>query len=290
MPGTFMINPTCAVDLMKMVRSSLNSIRNMLLVGGTQSEETRSQIEQLEQLEQLLLDQAARLDAINKVLEEFNYSVAHELFAPLRRISGFTQEIKQRCSGQMDLEGIYRLDAIMESSRQMNELIDALMQLSRLSHVELQPVPVDLSQIASGVADELMFREPQRAVVFAIRPQLCTTGDPALLKTAMCKLLENAWKYTADTEAAVIEFGILEPESEQIFYVRDNGAGFDMSDYGKLFHPFQRLHDPALYPGYGIGLTAVKRIIERHGGRIWAEGAREQGATFYFTIKFVEYG
>ena len=284
MPGTIMANATCAVDLMKMVRSSLHTIRN-LLAGGTQSEETNFQVQQLEQLEHLLLDQAARLDAINKVLEEFNYSVAHELFAPLRRISGFTEEIKHRCADQMEPDGISRLDNILQSSQQMNELIDALMQLSRLNHVELQPGPVELSLIASAIADELTVGAPLRAVVFEIKPQLRAVGDPNLLKMAMRKLLENAWKYTALTEAAVIEFAALElDESGQIFYVRDNGAGFDMAEYCRLFHPFQRLHDPALYPGNGIGLTAVKRIIDRHGGRIWAEGAPEQGATFYFTI------
>ena len=285
MPGNFMANATRAVDLMKMVHSSLHAIRNML-VGGTQTEDSKLHVQQLEQLEQLLLDQAARLDAINKVLEEFNYSVAHELFAPLRRISGFTQEIKLRCSNLMDVDGVRRLDNILESSHQMNELIDALMQLSRVNHVELQPGTVELSQIASGIAEELSLSEPQRPVVFNIKPQLRATGDQNLLKIAVRKLLENAWKFTEHTGKAVIEFGVLELESDsgQVFYVRDNGAGFDMSEYGRLFHPFQRLHDSALFPGNGIGLTAVKRIIERHGGSIWAEGAPEQGATFYFTI------
>jgi light-regulated signal transduction histidine kinase (bacteriophytochrome) len=283
MPGTFTLNATCAVDLMKVVRSSLETIRNML-IGGTQTDETRAQIQQLEQLEQLLMDQAARLDAINKVLEEFNYSVAHELFAPLRRISGFTQEIKHRCAAEMDPDGVHTLESILECSQQMNELIDALMQLSRLSHIELQPVSVDLSQIANDIADELTVKAPKRPVVFSIKPQLRVTGDAALLEIAMRKLMENAWKYTAHTEAAVIEFGALELDSKRVFYIRDNGVGFDLSETERLFHPFQRLHDTALFSGNGIGLTAAKRIIDRHGGRMWAEGAREQGATFYFTL------
>ena len=176
MSGAIMLNPHYTFDLVRIVRSSLETLRNMLRA-GTQTDETGSQIEQLEQLEQLLLDQAARLDAINKVLEEFNYSVAHELFAPLRRISGFTREIKQRCAEEMDIEGVDCLDSILESSQQMNELIDALMQLSRLAHVELFPTTLDLSEIASGIADELSLSAPKRAAVFSITPHKCATGD-----------------------------------------------------------------------------------------------------------------
>lgn len=283
MSGAIMLNPHYTFDLVRIVRSSLETLRNMLRA-GTQTDETGSQIEQLEQLEQLLLDQAARLDAINKVLEEFNYSVAHELFAPLRRISGFTREIKQRCAGEMDMEGVDCLDSILESSQQMNELIDALMQLSRLSHVELSPGTVDLSEVASGIADELSLSTPKRAAVFSITPHKCATGDGTLLRIVLRKLLENAWKYTAPTETALIEFGACDVEGVQAFYVRDNGIGFDMAEYGRLFHPFQHLHDTALFPGNGIGLTTAKRIIDRHGGRVWAEGAPGQGATFYFTL------
>lgn len=284
MSGTFVMNAAYTIDLMKMVRSSLETIRNML-GGGTQTEETLCQIQQLEQLERLLVDQAARLDAINRVLDEFNHTIAHELFAPLRRISGFTREVKQRCADAMDIDGIGCLDNILESSRQMNELIDALMELSRLFHVELQPVTVDLSGIASRIAEELNLSGRQRPAEFHIKPQLSATGDATLLKIAMQKLLDNAWKYTAPTEAALIEFGDMEIDARQVFYVRDNGIGFDMEEYGRLFHPFQRLHDTGLFRGNGIGLTTVKRIIDRHGGRVWAEGAREQGATFYFTLQ-----
>jgi len=283
MSETLMLTNDNTADLMKTVRSSLESIRNML-GDETENEETRCHMQQLEQLEQLLMDQAARLDAINKVLEEFNYSVAHELFAPLRRISGFTQEIKRHCVEEIDIEGVKKLDSILECTQQMNELIDGLMQLSKLSHVELQPETVDLSRIATDIADELTLCAPSRRVAFAIKPQLCVTGDASLLKIAMRKLIDNAWKFTANTESPLIEFGDVDLASQQVFYVRDNGIGFDMANYRRLFHPFQRLHDAPLYPGNGIGLTAVKRIIDRHGGRIWAEGTREKGATFYFTL------
>lgn len=283
MPETSTISDNVSVGLMKIVRSTLESIRAML-EDGTQTEETRAQIQQLEQLEQLLMDQAARLDAINAVLEEFNYSVAHELFAPLRRISGFTREVKQRCADELDVDGLNNLDSILESTQQMNELIDALMQLSRVSHLELQQVSVDLSEIASAIADELSLTAPQRSVVFCIKPHLRVTGDASMLKIALRKLFDNAWKFTSQREAAQIEFGATEVDSGQAFYVRDNGAGFDMAESGRLFHPFQHLHDAALFPGNGIGLTAVKRIIGRHGGRVWAEGAPKHGATFYFTL------
>ena len=271
MPASLLLDGNYSVDMMKMVRSSLGTIRNMLEC-GIATEETRTQIQQLEQLEQLLLDQAARLDAINRVLEEFNYSVAHELFAPLRRITGFTQEIKRRCAGEMDINGMQTLDSILESTEHMNTLIEALMQLSRLSHVELQFETVDLSVMTRTIAEELIQDAPQREVSFTIAPQLSVTGDASLLRIAMRNLLENAWKFTALTEDAVIELGEVEEDSGRVFYIRDNGVGFDMAHYGRLFHPFQRLHDAVGLTGNGIGLTAVRRIIERHGGRIWATG------------------
>ncbi len=283
MSGNLMLGPNCTMDLMKMVRSSLETVRN-LLAEGTPTEETIDELQQLEQLEHLLLDQAARLDAINRVLEEFNYSVAHELFAPLRRISGFTRELKARSAREMGPDGIDCLNNILDSTQQMNDLIDALMQLSRLSHVELQPVVVDLSELAKGISRELTLSAPLRRAVFSIAPNLSAAGDAAMLKTALGKMFENAWKYTARVESALIEFGGFAANCGQGFYLRDNGVGFDMAECGRLFHPFQRLHDPEIYPGNGIGLTAVKRIIDRHGGSIWAEGARDQGATFFFTL------
>ena len=283
MAERFLATVSCTANPIAMVRSSLETVRNMLM-GGRQCEETNAQIRQLELLEQLLLDQDARLESINRVLEEFNYSVAHELCAPLRRISGFTREIKLRCADDLDPEGISCLDHILESSQQMNELIDALMQISRFSHVELQRGAMDLSMIASEIADELSQSMPERTAVFAIQPRVCTTGDADLLKIALRKLLGNAWKYTTGAMPALIEFGTIDLAEGRAFYVRDNGVGFDMSECGRLFHPFQRLHDPKAFTGNGIGLTTVKRIIDRHGGHVWAEGARGKGAAFYFTL------
>jgi light-regulated signal transduction histidine kinase (bacteriophytochrome) len=283
MSETLFANTSCTANLIALVRASLETVRNML-VGGGQSEETNAQVRQLEQLEQLLLDQDARLESINRVLEEFNYSVAHELCAPLRRISGFTREIKLRCASELDPDGIDCLDSILESTQQMNELIDALMQISRLSHVELLRGTVDLSRIAGEVADDLSRRNPERPAIFAIEPRVLATGDADLLKMVLRILLGNAWKFTAGKAPAVIEFGVLVSAGERAFFVRDNGVGFDMAEYSRLFHPFQRLHDPKEFPGNGIGLTTVKRIIDRHEGRVWAESKPGTRATFFFTL------
>jgi light-regulated signal transduction histidine kinase (bacteriophytochrome) len=283
MTDTFLATASCTANLIAMVRSSLETVRKML-EGGRQSAETYAQVRQLELLEQLLLDQDARLESINRVLEEFNYSVAHELCAPLRRISGFTREIKLRCADELDSDGVNCLNQILESSQQMNDLIDALMQISRLSHIELQRDTVDLSQIAGEIAEELHHSMRERAAVFAIQPQVRALGDAALLKVALRKLMGNAWKYTTREEPAIIEFGARELAGGTAFFVKDNGVGFDMSESGRLFHPFQRLHDQEKFAGNGIGLTTVKKIIDRHGGRVWAEGEREKGATFYFTL------
>jgi len=284
MTETFLATASCTANLIAMVRSSLETVRKML-VGGRQSEETNAQVRQLELLEQLLLDQDARLDSINRVLEEFNYSVAHELCAPLRRIRGFTREVMLHCADDLDPDGLSCLSHILESSQQMNELIDALMQISRLSHVELQRTSVDLSVIVGEIADDLCKSVPERAAVFAIQPRVLATGDVGLLKLALRKLVGNAWKYTTLEAPAIIEFGAIELANGQAFFVRDNGVGFDMSESARLFHPFQRLHNPEEYSGFGIGLTIVKRIIDRHGGRVWAEGVRNKGAAFFFTLQ-----
>ncbi|GFO69853.1 hypothetical protein GMLC_34320 [Geomonas limicola] len=273
---------TCTTTLIALVRDSLNQVR-AVLDSGVQNETTRYQILQLELLEQLLLDQEARLNAINRVLDEFNYTVAHELCAPLRRISGFTREIKQRWSSVLETEGTVRLDQILESAQKMNELIDALLQISRLSHVELQAVNLDLSTLAEEVAEEFRQGTPQRQVTFSIQPALTATGDPSLLKIAIRKLFGNAWKYTAGRSPAVIEFAAC-PDGNG-FMVRDNGVGFDPADAAKLFHPFQHLHDQDRLAGHGIGLTCVRRIIERHCGKIWAWGVPGKGAIFYFTLQ-----
>ncbi|HJV65637.1 MAG TPA: ATP-binding protein [Geomonas sp.] len=253
-----------------------------------ESKLAKAAIQSLSDLERLLVDRETRLDAVNQVLEEFNYSVAHELCAPLRRISGFTREIKQRCAGQLDPSGTEDLDTILNSSQQMNELIEALIQLSRLLHVELEVATVDLAGIAASIAEELSLRSPERQVEFEITPQLKAQGDQALLRIALAKLMENGWKFSAATNTSRIEVGGYQVNGRQVYYVRDNGLGFDAAASDRLFHPFQRLHDAAGISGQGLGLTIVKRIVDRHKGELWAEGAPGRGATFYFTVGIAE--
>ncbi|GFO53938.1 hypothetical protein GMSM_09450 [Geomonas sp. Red276] len=204
------IKPANPADLMKKVRNSLETVRNMLRGEAGETGESREQIRQLEQLEQLLLDQERRLDAVNKVLEEFNYSVAHELFAPLRRISGFSKEIKYRFSNDLDAEGSGYLEQILDCSQQMDELIEALMQVSRLQHVELHPMPLNLSAMAKEILDGLRQQEPGREVTIRIQSGLVAEGDAITLKTAVGSLLENAWRFTSVRPHGEIEFGTME--------------------------------------------------------------------------------
>jgi len=276
-----MLNASYAVDLKSAVHTSLETIRNMLL--ERPNNEEISVLTQ--QVERLLTEQTERLESINRDLEAFNYSVAHDLCAPLRRICGFTRALQEQYAGRLDLEGMDYLERIFKSSQHMNELIEALLQLSQLSYLNLKREVVDLSEIADETASELMQGDPQRRVEFVIQPRIRTFGDTNLLEIAMKNLLRNAWKFTQMREEAYIEFGARELASDKICFVRDNGIGFDMSNSEKMFHAFQRLHNSSDFPGNGIGLTTVQRIINRHGGRIWAEGEVDKGATFYFTLQ-----
>jgi light-regulated signal transduction histidine kinase (bacteriophytochrome) len=276
-----MVTSCCAVDLKSAVHNSLESIRNMLL--------ERPNSEELnlltQQVERLLTEQTERLEAINRDLEAFNYSVAHDLCAPLRRICGFARELQEQYTGRLDLEGLDYLERIYKSSQHMNELIEALLQLSQLSYLNLKREVVDLSEIANETANDLKQGMPQRKAEFSIQPRIRTFGDANLLEIAMKNLLRNAWKFTSMRETACIEFGAREFASDRTCFVRDNGIGFDMSNAERMFHAFQRLHNSSEFPGNGIGLTTVQRIINRHGGRIWAEGEIDKGATFYFTLQ-----
>lgn len=275
------IDPTgsSTANLIAAVRSSLEVVREQLS-GGEQNEEAKWSTGQLELLEQLLTDQDARLRSFDMVLEEFNYSVAHELCAPLHRICGFTREIRLRYAPQLDEEGVSSLDQILESCQRMSEMIDTLMQISRISRLELQKRTVDLSEVADEMGRELSLEMPERDVIFAIQPRLCAACDPALLRVAVRRLFENACRFTERQQPAIIELGVVDVEEGKTFFVRDNGIGFDPDQAKRLFQPFMRLHADS----GGMGLTLVKKIIERHGGQVWAEGERDKGATFFFTL------
>jgi len=237
-----------------------------------------------EQLEQRVIERTTQLEAVNKELEAFAYSVSHDLRAPLRSIDGFSQVLLEDYAGNLDEEGKDYLQRVRSGSQRMAELIDDILNLSRLTRGEMRHETVDLSALAQTIATELQQSQPGRQVEFIITPGLVATGDAHLLQVALENLLENAWKFTRSRAPARIEFGYAETNGQPAYFVRDNGVGFDMAYADKLFGAFQRLHSTSEFEGTGIGLATVQRIIHRHGGNIWAESAVDQGATFYFTL------
>jgi light-regulated signal transduction histidine kinase (bacteriophytochrome) len=237
-----------------------------------------------ESLENLVEQRTLELEALNKELEAFSYSVSHDLRAPLRSINGFSQALLEDYADFLDDEGKMYLERMRAASQRMGELIQELLELSKVSRSEMNREPVDLSEIAQTVGAELQETQPERRVDFIITPRLDADCDAGLIRLVLENLLGNAWKFTGKKPLARIEFGATKHEEENVYFVRDNGAGFDMEFADKLFGAFQRLHSPDEFSGIGIGLATVKRIIHRHGGRVWAEGEVGKGATFYFTL------
>jgi len=237
-----------------------------------------------EQLEELVEERTRQLSAAIKELESFAYSVSHDLRAPLRAIDGFSQAILEDYFDKLDEQGKDYLIRIRNASQRMAQLIDDILQLSRLSRSKMQIEQVNLSEIAREIFADLRNTDPKRQVDIIIQPELIVYGDARLLKIALENLLSNAWKFTSKHPTARIELGVMQINNEPVYYVRDDGAGFDMAYVDKLFGAFQRLHSEKEFEGTGIGLATVQRIIHRHGGRVWAEGAIEKGATFYFTL------
>ena len=235
-----------------------------------------------------LLGKGQELEAANKELEAFSYSVSHDLRAPLRSIHGFSAILMEDYREKLGAEGLDYLERVCSGAEHMGTLIDDMLILSRISRREMNSTSVDLSALAEEVLAELLHGEPGRAVELGVVPGIVATGDPNLLRVVLVNLLGNAWKFTGKTENARIEFGTVsdigDPISERVYFVRDNGAGFDMRYIDKLFVAFNRLHKPADFPGTGIGLATVQRVIHRHHGRLWAEAEVDKGATFYFTL------
>jgi PAS domain S-box-containing protein len=246
--------------------------------------ERRQAEDKLKQAMSNLEQSSARLAAANKELEAFSYSVSHDLRSPLRRIDGFSQALLEDYAGKLDDTGKDYLNRLRNASQKMGELIDGLLRLSRLSRSELHHEPIHLSTMAIEIATRLQETQPERIVEFIIRGDLTTEGDPQMLQALLENLLGNAWKFTAKVPHAVIEFGCKQEGAQKTFFVKDNGAGFDMTYADKLFGAFQRLHDDTDYPGTGIGLATVRRIVNRHGGTVRAEGEVGKGASFYFTL------
>ncbi len=237
------------------------------------------------ELEQRVVERTAQLEASNKELESFSYSVSHDLRTPLRGIDGFSRILQEDYKDTLDKEGNDHLDRIRAACKRMGLLIDDLLNLSRLTRSEMWVVKVDLSMLAHQIAEDLKNAEPDRRVEVIIADGLVDQGDQRLLKIMLQNLLGNAWKYSAKKAKTEIEFGLAQYADAPVYFVRDNGVGFDMTYDDKLFKPFQRLHTLSDFPGTGTGLALVQRIIQRHGGRVWAEGEVGKGAVFYFTLK-----
>ena len=242
------------------------------------------------ELEMRVRERTSQLEAANRELDAFSHSAAHDMRAPLRAIVGYSGMLLEGESTRLSPEGVRYLEEITASAQQMNDLIEDLLELSRISRCDLLRQTVDLSGLARDIVAELERAEPERHVETAIDSDVVVQGDEALLRIALGNLLNNAWKFTSKTERARIEFGTKQDAMTRTCIVRDNGAGFDMAYADKLFRPFQRLHSQSEFPGTGVGLATVERIIRRHGGRIWAESEVGRETSFYFTLSTSDAG
>ncbi len=257
------------------------STRDELQVVAAQANEMAASLERLD---------AARANAemalaiANRELETFSYTVAHDLRAPLRGINGFSRALQEDFGDKLDGEAKDYLQRIAAATQRMGELIDSLLALARVTRTELRRENVDVTRLAEGVVQQLRTLQPERTVTFATDKGVTAYADRPLLQGALENLIGNAWKFTGTRPDAEIAFGIEDVEGQRAYYVRDNGAGFDMAFAEKLFAPFQRLHKASEFSGTGIGLATVQRIVNRHGGHIWAKSAVGRGATFYFTL------
>lgn len=236
------------------------------------------------ELEHRVKNRTAELEAANKELESFAYSVSHDLRAPVRAINGFSQALLEEYADTLGTQGQSYLNRVRNASRRMGQLIDDLLTLSRITRSQMTREKVDLSKIADEITAELKQAQPEREVRFKISSGIEANGDAKLLRVVLDNLLGNAWKFTQKRDVATINFGVSRHNSTTTFYVQDDGAGFDMKYADKLFGPFQRLHNETEFAGTGIGLATVQRIIRRHGGSIWAKAEVDKGATFYFTL------
>jgi PAS domain S-box-containing protein len=241
-------------------------------------------VSELKRIHRELVAAKERTEAANKELEGFSYSVAHDLRAPLRSIDGFSRALLEDYAHQLDEKGQRYVRIVRDSAELMGHLIDDILTLSRVTRSEIRREQVDLSAMARATCDRLASASPARAVDVQVEGGLTALGDARLLEVLFENLLGNAWKFTSKRERARIEVGALREESRLAFFVRDDGAGFDMQYADKLFGVFQRLHTASEFEGTGIGLATVQRIVHRHGGRVWAEGRFGRGATFYFTL------
>jgi PAS domain S-box-containing protein len=269
------------------VSVTLSPIRDHLgnIIGASK---VARDITQSKQAEQALARAKEEAEAASREFEAFSYSVAHDLRAPLRGVDGFSQALLEDYSEKLDDEGKRQLQSVRESAQRMAQLIESLLSLARVTQTDIRHEQVDLSALAREIMRQLRIQDPHRQVDFVLEEGLATSGDHRLLGIVLTNLLGNAWKFTSKREDARIELGSIVTPDHQAYFVRDNGAGFDMAYSQKLFGVFQRLHGVREFEGTGIGLATVHRIIRRHGGRIWAEGEVDRGAVFYFTLNAME--
>jgi len=246
--------------------------------------ELKARQERIEALNRHLCERAGELEVANRDLEAFSFTVSHDLRTPLTNINGYCQVILEIFGAGLDPKCKEFVEIIYSETIAMNELIKTLLDFSRLTRKELVRERTNLSELAQAAAAALQMREPRPGVDFRIAPGIAAHCDPDLLRVVLDNLLGNAYKYTGKKERAQIEFGVVPGNPEPVYFVRDNGAGFDMAQADKLFSAFQRLHSEREFKGFGIGLATVQRVIQRHGGRVWAEGAEGKGASFYFTL------
>jgi len=272
-----------AVVSVTALRDDKDAIIGYLLIGTDNTARGLAEFERVERSNQVLA-------ALNEELKAFSYSVSHDLRGPLRAMDGFSLALLEDYGEKLDADGKDALERIRAASQRMGKLIDDMLRLSQVTRAELNVTQVDLSRIAREIADGIDREQAGRSVEWAIEAGLSIRADPALMRIAMQNLLHNAWKFTGRTRNPVIRIGALRRDTRKVYFVADNGVGFDMAHADKLFGSFQRLHHADDFPGTGIGLAIVQRIIRRHDGKIWAEAKEGEGATFFFTVKDSENG
>jgi light-regulated signal transduction histidine kinase (bacteriophytochrome) len=267
-------------------RRRVDAVNRKLMEEMAERKRAQDEVTQLNsELEQRVQARTLQLQKANEELDAFCSSVSHDLRAPLRAIGGFSDILLRDYQDKLDDQGQRYLQRVHSATRTMSQLIDDLLSLSRVTRTEMRHREVDLSAAAHEIVDEFRQLDPGRKVEVIIPAALLAQGDPRLLRQVLENLLGNAWKYTSKQPAARIEMGACEGRNgKPAFFVKDNGAGFDMKYVNNLFRVFQRLHTASEFPGTGVGLATVQRIIQRHGGKVWAEGSVDQGATFYFTL------
>jgi hypothetical protein len=277
--------PVESQDEVGSLAASFNRMAESLLQRKLAQEESERRVRELNvNLEEMVRRRTAELMAANRELESFNYSASHDLRAPLLRLRGLCLALEEDCGDRLDREMRDYLDRIAQVGGQMERVMSAMSSLFRVQHRELDLRPVDLSGLVEKVVASLRDGDPVRRIEVSVKPGATATADPELLWVALDNLIGNAWKFTSRTDGARIEFGSMRQEGETVFYVRDNGAGFNMEYAHKIFEPFQRLHGQDEFPGTGVGLAIVQRIISRHQGRVWMESAEGAGTTCYFTL------